>query len=108
MIFILRYPFLVVEKEVSVAYTSWVPIADKGIFFTDIQKHHFLRNLDCSGTKMFCLQGRKTFHGNSWNAEVKMQDEDIEKDFSFKQGALWCCIEVFLLTPFFQTKLYFG
>lgn len=32
MIFILRYPFLVIEKEVSVAYTSWVPIADKGIF----------------------------------------------------------------------------
>lgn len=60
---------------------------------------------------MFCLQGRKTFHGDSWNTEVKMQDEDIEKDLSFKQGALWSCIEVFvsllLYLFFFQTKLYF-
>lgn len=55
---------------------------------------------------MFCLQGRKTFHGDSWSAEVKMQDEDIEKDLSFKQGALWSCIEVFVsfATFFFFPK----
>lgn len=53
---------------------------------------------------MFCLQGRKAFHGDSWNAEVKMQDEDIEKDLSFKQDALWSCIEVFVCFATFFPK----
>lgn len=53
---------------------------------------------------MFCLQGRKTFHGDSWNTEVKMQDEDIERDLSFKQGALRSCTGVFVS---FATILFF-
>lgn len=83
------------------------PLLTKVFFSTDIQKYQFLRNLDCSGTKMFYLQGRKTFHGDSWNAEVKMQDEDIGKNLSFKQGALWSCIEVFVPFATFSFKLLY-
>lgn len=38
-----------------------------------------------------------------------MQDKDIEKDLSFKQGALWSCIEVFvsLLTFYFPNQTLF-